>query len=116
VIGHVFVCWGYQAHDQSLSWLDTPNIQIHDRSLSWLGTPNIQIHDQSLSWLDTPNIQIHDQSLSWLGTSTSLKSGEVKLVLWDQTSPDVVLYVFMQHWHFTHKHCYKECYNLEHYI
>jgi ferredoxin-thioredoxin reductase catalytic subunit len=45
---------------------------------------------------------------------TSINSGEVKLVLWDQTSPDVVLYVLMQHWHFTHKYCYKECYNLEH--
>ena len=31
---------------------------------------------------DTPNTQIHDNSLSWLGTVTSIKDGEVKLVLW----------------------------------
>ena len=26
--------------------------------------------------------QIHDRSLSWLGTGTSIKSGEIKLILW----------------------------------
>jgi len=33
------------------------------------------------------NTQIQDRSLSWLGTSTSIKSGGVKLGLWTQTSP-----------------------------
>jgi hypothetical protein len=37
--------------------------------------------------IDTPNTQIHDCSFSLLGTVTSIKSGEVKLVLWSQTSP-----------------------------
>ena len=31
------------------------------------------------------NTQIHDRSLSWLGTGTSIKSGDVELVLWTQT-------------------------------
>ena len=31
--------------------------------------------------IDTHDKQIHDSSHSWLGTSTSLKSGEVKVVL-----------------------------------
>ena len=35
--------------------------------------------------IDTSNI--HDHSLSWLGTATSMKSGGIKLVSWDQTSP-----------------------------
>jgi len=33
------------------------------------------------------NTQIHDRSHSWPGTSTSIKSGEVKLFQWTQTSP-----------------------------
>jgi hypothetical protein len=35
--------------------------------------------------MDTLNTQIHDRPLSWFGTGTSIKSGEVKLVLWAQT-------------------------------
>jgi hypothetical protein len=31
--------------------------------------------------IDTSNTQILDRSLSWLGTGTSIKSGEVELVL-----------------------------------
>jgi hypothetical protein len=34
-----------------------------------------------------PITHIHDCSLSWLGIGTSIKSGEVKLILWSQTSP-----------------------------
>ena len=34
-----------------------------------------------------PQTQIHDRLLSWLGTGTSIKSGGIKLVLWDQISP-----------------------------
>ena len=34
--------------------------------------------------IDTTNTQIHDRSLSWLDTDTSIKTGEVKLVLWAQ--------------------------------
>jgi len=37
--------------------------------------------------INTPNTQTHDRSTSWLYTSTSIKSGGVKLVLWTQTSP-----------------------------
>jgi hypothetical protein len=35
--------------------------------------------------IDTLNI--HDRSLYWLGTGTSIKSGGIKLISWDQTSP-----------------------------
>ena len=35
--------------------------------------------------INTPGTQIHDHPISWLGRST--KNGEVKLVLWVQTSP-----------------------------
>ena len=31
--------------------------------------------------IDTPNTYMHDRPLSWLGTGTSIKSGEVELVL-----------------------------------
>jgi len=41
---------------------------------------NIEERDK----IDTTNTQIHDRSLSWLGTDTSIKTGEVKLVLWVQ--------------------------------
>jgi hypothetical protein len=34
--------------------------------------------------IDTPITDIHDRWLSWLGKGTSIKSGEVKLVLWAQ--------------------------------
>jgi hypothetical protein len=37
--------------------------------------------------IDTPNTKIHDCLISRLGTSTSLKSGGVKLFLWAQISP-----------------------------
>jgi hypothetical protein len=40
---------------------------------------NIEIIERGK--IDTHDKQIHDSSHSWLGTSTSLKSGEVKLVL-----------------------------------
>ena len=36
--------------------------------------------------MDTTNTQIHERSLSWFGTSTSIKSGGVKLLLGGQTS------------------------------
>jgi hypothetical protein len=36
---------------------------------------------------DNLNTQIHDRSLSRLGTGTSIKSGGIKLILWNQTSP-----------------------------
>ena len=36
--------------------------------------------------IDNHYIQIHDRSISWLDKDTSIKSGEVKLVLWAQTS------------------------------
>ena len=32
--------------------------------------------------IDNPNTHIHDQSLSFLGTDNSIKSGEIKLVLY----------------------------------
>jgi len=32
--------------------------------------------------VDTPNTHIHNRSLPLVGKSTSIKSGEVKLVLW----------------------------------
>jgi hypothetical protein len=35
--------------------------------------------------IDTTYKQIHNHSLSWFGTDTSIKSGEVKLVLLAQT-------------------------------
>jgi hypothetical protein len=35
--------------------------------------------------MDTLNTPIHDRPLSWFGTGSSIKSGEVKLVLWAQT-------------------------------
>jgi len=35
--------------------------------------------------IDSRNTQIYDRSLSWLDTGTSIKSGGVKLVLFDQT-------------------------------
>ena len=31
-----------------------------------------------------PPTDVHDHPLSWLGTDTSIKSGGVKLALWDQ--------------------------------
>ena len=34
---------------------------------------------------DTPNSQIHDRSRSLVVSSTSIKNGRVKLVLWAQT-------------------------------
>ena len=37
---------------------------------------------QKVAKIDTANANIHDRSLSWLGTSTSIKNGGVKLVLW----------------------------------
>ena len=35
----------------------------------------------------TTNTHVHDRSLSWLGTNNSIKSGNVKLVLWAQIFP-----------------------------
>jgi hypothetical protein len=35
--------------------------------------------------IDTPNTEIHDHSLSWIATSSSIKRGGVKLVLWVET-------------------------------
>jgi hypothetical protein len=37
--------------------------------------------------IDTPNTGIHDRLCFWLGTCIVIKSGEVKLVLSNQTSP-----------------------------
>ena len=37
--------------------------------------------------IDTTNTHIHDRSFSWLGTSTSIKSGGIILVLWTQACP-----------------------------
>ena len=34
------------------------------------------------NWISTETTKIYDRSLSWLGTCTSMKSREVKLVLW----------------------------------
>jgi hypothetical protein len=36
---------------------------------------------QWIPWIP-PNMQIHDYSLFWLGTSHSIKSDGVKLVVW----------------------------------
>ncbi len=44
--------------------------------------PNLKIDRGKMF---TPNTRIQDNSLSWLGTGTSIKSGGVKLVLWDHT-------------------------------
>jgi hypothetical protein len=33
--------------------------------------------------IDTPNTQIHNRPLSWLRTGTSIKSGRVKIVIWN---------------------------------
>ena len=32
--------------------------------------------------INTPSTLIQDSSISWLGTSTSIKSGGLKLILW----------------------------------
>ena len=32
-----------------------------------------------------PHMYIHNRLLPWLGTGTSIKSGGVKVALWDQT-------------------------------
>jgi hypothetical protein len=37
--------------------------------------------------IDTPKTQIHDRSLYWPNKGTSIKIGDVKLVLWAHTSP-----------------------------
>ena len=44
--------------------------------------------------IDTPYTHIHDWSLSWLVTYTSIKSGEVKLVLFAQC-------IFLEIWNST---------------
>ena len=41
--------------------------------------------------IDIPNTQIHDRSLPWLGAGTSIKRGRVKLVLWGQTNPLILI-------------------------
>ena len=33
--------------------------------------------------IDTPNTQVRDSSLPCLGTDTSMKSGRVKLIVWN---------------------------------
>ena len=35
--------------------------------------------------INTLNTQIHGGSLFWSSTGTSIKRGEVKLMIWDQT-------------------------------
>ena len=37
--------------------------------------------------IDTLNTHIHHRSFSWRGTSTAIKNGWVKFVLWARTSP-----------------------------
>jgi len=44
--------------------------------------PKSNIEMVERSTLGTPNTLLHHRSLSWLGTSTSIQSGGVKLVLW----------------------------------
>ena len=45
----------------------------------------VEIITKSNIKIDIPNTQIHDHS--WLGTAgSSIRTGEVKLVLWAQTS------------------------------
>ena len=84
---------------------------------------NIQIVRDKI---DTPNTQICDRSLSWLGTSTSIKSGRVKLVLWAQTSSLIGMMqscmcfshasIKMPTLEYNWKQCYyKGRYNREHY-
>ena len=38
-------------------------------------------NNSNICIIDNPNAQQHDRSLSWLGTSTSIRSGGVKLVV-----------------------------------
>jgi hypothetical protein len=44
---------------------------------------NIKIIERVI--FDTLNTQIHDRSIPWLGTSTTVKYGDVKLILLAQT-------------------------------
>ena len=47
----------------------------------------VEIIPKSNIKIDIPNTQIHDRSSSWLGTAgSSIRTGEVKLVVWAQTS------------------------------
>jgi len=55
------------------------------KNISYRNTqkPNFKIVERCK--IDTPNTQIHNRSLSWIGTGTSIKSGGIEIVLWDQT-------------------------------
>ena len=46
--------------------------------------PNINIKIVERGIFDIPNTQIHDRAFSLLGTVTSIKSGEVKLIMHDE--------------------------------
>jgi hypothetical protein len=55
------------------------------RKKNVIGTvPKFKNNIEERDKIDTTNTQIHDRSLSWLGTDTSIKRGEVNLVLWAQ--------------------------------
>ena len=54
-------------------------------TLGTIPKSNIKIVERGK--IDTSNTQIHDRSLSCLGTSSSITSGGLKLVLLTQTSP-----------------------------
>ena len=67
----------------------------------------------------TPDTHRHHHSLSWLGTGISTKSGWVKLVLWDQTSPlSEIIWSCKSFLHVSkmsnpyEQRYYKECYEL----
>jgi len=70
------------------------NITIVERGK--IDIPNTHIHDpyHTNAWplthkYMTANTQIHERLFSWIGTytGTSIKSEQIKLVLWAQTSP-----------------------------
>jgi hypothetical protein len=44
--------------------------------------------------ITVPNTYLHDISLLWLSTGTSIKSGGVKLVLWQQVLPSTIYYIY----------------------
>ena len=43
--------------------------------------------------IDSPNTHLHDDSLSWLCTGTSIKSGGIKLGLWDIIQIIIFIYI-----------------------